>query len=170
MDWHNVQDMPIHHADGIHSIDDLKMVASYCRNDVKSTKEIYNRSKQQIKLRLDLTKEYKINLNSASEPRISKEIFMHFLCKATGAKKSYIKNFRTYRQEIVCKDLLLDYISFDKNLTQFNELKELFNNLVIYNGETKGSFKHSIKYRGVKTDFGLGGVHGASIVTGKQFF
>jgi len=161
MDWYNVQDMPIHHADGIHSIDDLKMVASYCRNDVKSTKEIYNRSKQQIKLRLDLTKEYRINLNSASEPRISKEIFMYFLCKATGAKKGYIKNLRTYRQEIVCKDLLLDYISFDKNLTQFNELKELFNNLVIYNGETKGSFKHSIKYRGVKTDFGLGGVHGA---------
>ncbi len=161
MDWYNVQDMPIHHADGIKSVEDLKMVASYCRNDVKSTKQIYNLSKQQIKLRLDLTKEYGINLNSASEPKISKEIFMYFLCKATGAKKKDIKDLRTYRSEIICKNLILDYVKFEDTMTQFNELKTLFENLIIRNGETKGSFKHSIKYRGVETHFGLGGVHGA---------
>jgi hypothetical protein len=33
--------------------------------------------------------------------------------------------------------------------------------VVIYPGQTKGGFKYSVQYKGVKTDYGLGGIHGA---------
>jgi hypothetical protein len=33
--------------------------------------------------------------------------------------------------------------------------------VVLYPGETKGGFKYSVQYKGVKTDYGLGGIHGA---------
>jgi len=80
MDWPNIVDMPIHHSTEIKTLDQIKEVIKYCKNDVNSTKKIMQLSKSQIALRPD---------------------------------------------------------------------------------QTKGGFKYSIQYKGVKTDFGLGGIHGA---------
>ena len=73
MDWLNIKDMPIHHASSI-TEDQIESIISYCINDVKSTKAIMHLSKEQIALRKTLTEEYNIDLFSASEPRISKEL------------------------------------------------------------------------------------------------
>jgi hypothetical protein len=58
--------------------------------------------------------------------------------------------------------LLLDYINFKTATFQrlFLDLKKL----LYIPTETKGGFKYSIQYKGVKTDFGLGGIHGARTV------
>jgi hypothetical protein len=116
-------------------------------------------SKEQINLRKALTEEYNIDLFSASEPRISKELFLHFLSKETGIKKYDLKQMRTQRDQIVFKDIILPYIEF-KTATFQNLLKK-FQEVVLYPGETKGGFKYSVQYKGVKTDYGLGGIHGA---------
>lgn len=158
-DWHNIQDMPIHHATKIESLDKIDEIISYCINDVSSTKSIMYLSKSQIELRAKLTDEYKINLYSASEPKISKELFLHFLSKKTGIKKYDLKALRTYRQEIVVKDIILPYLEF--KTAPFQNLLNKFKEVVINPNETKGGFKYSIRYKGVKTDFGLGGIHGA---------
>ena len=65
MDWQNILDMPIHHETKITTQEQLDTILEYCVNDVKSTKEIYNRSKSQIGLRKELTQTYGINLFSA---------------------------------------------------------------------------------------------------------
>ena len=44
MDWENILDMPIHHETKITSTEELDIILEYCVNDVRSTKEIYNRS------------------------------------------------------------------------------------------------------------------------------
>jgi hypothetical protein len=158
MDWKNIIDMPIHHTTKIES-SQIPMIITYCINDVKSTKQIMKFSKDQIALRRTLTEEYNIDLFSASEPRISKELFLHFLSNQTGIKKYHLKQMRTHRPKIVVKDIILPYIEF-KTATFQNLLKK-FNEVDIYPGETKGGFKYSIQYKGVKTDYGLGGIHGA---------
>ena len=158
MDWLNIKDMPIHHASSI-TEDQIESIISYCINDVKSTKAIMHLSKEQIALRKTLTEEYNINLFSASEPRISKELFLHFLHKHTGIPKWDLKNMRTSRPKIVVKDIILPYIEF--KTASFQNLLKKFQDVILYPGETKGGFKYSVNYRGVKTDFGLGGVHGA---------
>ena len=158
MDWLNIKDMPIHHASSI-TEDQIESIISYCINDVKSTKAIMHLSKEQIALRKTLTEEYNINLFSASEPRISKELFLHFLHKHTGIPKWDLKNMRTSRPSIIVKDIILPYIEF--KTASFQNLLKKFQDVVLYPGETKGGFKYSVNYRGVKTDFGLGGVHGA---------
>ena len=158
MDWKNIIDMPIHHSSEI-SADQIDSIITYCINDVKSTKEIMKRSKEQINLRRALTEEYNIDLFSASEPRISKELFMHFLSKQTGIKKYELNQLRTHRPKITVNDIILPYIDF-KTATFQNLLKK-FKEVVIYPGETKGGFKYSVQYKGVKTDYGLGGIHGA---------
>ena len=86
MDWDNVEEMPHPHYEPIVNDDQLKMTVKYCLNDVLSTKKILEHSKEQIKLRQTLTKEYKIDLYSASEPRISKELLLYFLSKKTGIR------------------------------------------------------------------------------------
>jgi hypothetical protein len=159
MDWHNIVDMPIHHSSEITTFEQIEEVIHYCKNDVKSTKAIMQLSKKQIELRKALTDEYNINLFSASEPRISKELFLHFLSQKTGIKKYELKQLRTKREQIIVKDIILDSIKF--NTATFQKLLSKFNEVIVIPEETKGGFKYSIQYKGVKTDFGLGGIHGA---------
>ena len=158
MDWPNIMDMPIHHTETIVA-EQIPEIIRYCINDVKSTKEIMKLSKEQIGLRRTLTDEYGINLFSASEPRISKELFLHFLSQKLEVKKWDLRQARTHRARITVKNIILPYVEF-KTAT-FQNLLNKFNEVVIYPGETKGGFKYSVQYKGVKTDYGLGGIHGA---------
>jgi len=157
MDWYNVEEMPHHHNDPVKTKEELDSVVSYCINDVLSTKEILHYSKEQIQLRQTLTNEYGIDLYSASEPRISKELFLHFLTNKLEMEKADIKNLRTHRNNIIIGDCILPYIKFKTPV--FQELLEYFQNKVITS--TKDGFKYSINYKGVKTDYGLGGIHGS---------
>lgn len=160
MDWHNLLDMPIHHSTHVKTAEQIKIIVEYCINDVRSTKEIYMKSKEQIALRAALTKEYGINLYSASEPRISKELFLHFLSQKMTMRKYDIKQMRTKRTEIVIDDIIIDYINFQR--PEFKQLLSNFRKISIDPSTTKGGFKYSVRYKGVTTDFGLGGLHGCT--------
>jgi hypothetical protein len=157
MDWENVEEMPHRHDQPVTDSDTLDAVIDYCINDVESTKKIFEHSKEQILLRQTLTKEYGIDLYSASEPRISKELFLHFLELRTGMSKSHLRSLRTPRPYIVLADCILPYVKFET--PEFNKVLDYFRTKVITS--TKDGFKHRMDFKGVKTDFGLGGIHGA---------
>ncbi len=159
MDWDNIIDMPIPHTQHIKTQDEVDLIIKYCINDVASTKEIFNRSKSQIKLRKELSGTYDINLFSASEPRIAKELFAYYLSKKLNIQKRDIKKMRTTRSIIKVKDLVLPYIKFTS--PTFISLLDRFESLELNPENLKGSFRYSMTYKDVKTDFGLGGVHGA---------
>ena len=157
MDWENVEEMPHLHSEPVTDLEELQEIIDYCINDVRSTKEIFNHSKEQILLRQTLTKEYNIDLYSASEPRISKELFLHFLEQKTGISKQDLKTLRTPRDYIVLADCILPYVKFDT--PEFNKVLDYFRTKVITS--TKDGFKYSMNFKGVKVDYGLGGIHGA---------
>ena len=160
MDWNNILDMPIEHDTEITTQEEIDMIIEYCINDVEATEEIYNKSKSLIALRLDLSKRYGINLLNASEPRISKELFSYYLSKELNIPKRDLKQLRTFRRVIKLEDIILPYIKFET--AEFNSLLDRFKTVELDPLSIKGAFKYSVKYRGVKTDFGLGGVHGAT--------
>ena len=160
MDWDNILDMPIHHESEINTIEEINTVLEYNINDVRSTKEIFNRSKDLIKLRKDLTNTYNINLYSASEPRISKELFGYYMSEKLNIQKRDLKQMRTYRDVIKFEDIILPYISFTS--PEFNQLLDRFKAVELNPDNLKGAFKYSVTYKNVKTDFGVGGVHGAN--------
>ena len=160
MDWQNILDMPIHHETEITTKEEIDIILEYCINDVKSTKEIYNRSKSQIGLRKELTKTYGINMFSASEPRISKDIFGYYLTKMLNVTKRDLRNMKTYRESIKISNIILPYIKFTS--PEMNTLLSRFRSLEVDGKSLKGSFKYALDYKGVKTHFGLGGVHGAA--------
>ncbi|TXI90757.1 MAG: DUF3310 domain-containing protein [Chryseobacterium sp.] len=160
MDWDNIQEMPIHHESIITTREEINTIISYCINDVRSTKRIMQLSKEQINLRQSLTSEYKVQLYSASEPRISKELFLLFLSKKTGISKWELKQLRTNREIITIKDLILPYTKFKTKV--FQDLLDGFNSLTVNPNKTKDGFHYTVGYKGVETDFGLGGVHGCA--------
>jgi hypothetical protein len=157
MDWENVLEMPIHHSTNIDSLEQIDEIIKYCINDILSTKKIMTLSRDQIALRQTLTKEYGIDLYSASEPRISKELFTYFLVDKLKIDKQTLKQLRTKRKSIILKDCIIPDIKFDTET--FNSVLNYFNSKVIV--ETKGSLNYSVKYKGVETFYGLGGIHGA---------
>lgn len=161
IDWHNVEEMPHPHHKPVIGIDTLKEIVSYCINDVESTKAIFldENMKKQINLRSKLSKEYDINLHSASEPRISKEIFIHFLSKKLKSTPKIIRDLRTIRSVVPVSPLILPYVKFvtpefTNTLAWFRAM-----NIEITDGKIKGP-QHMMKYKGVDTVYALGGIHG----------
>lgn len=167
MNYPNVQDMPIEHYEYIKTMDEINTIISYCQNDVSATKVIMEKCKSQINLRANLTKQYNINLYSASEPKISKELFLHFLSNKLKVDKKVLKAGRTPREIIKMGDLILSYVKFEK--PEFKQVHDFYKNLEVNfsqkdidNSENKNVQKQlSIYHKNVKTVYGLGGLHGA---------
>ena len=157
MDWENVEEMPHPHFKPVENQEQLQDIITYCINDVQSTKKILEHSKEQIELRKTLTNEYGIDLYSASEPRISKELFLFFLEKKLGWDKAEIKRLRTKRDEIYLGQCILPYIKFQT--PEFQKIHDYFRTKVVTS--TKDKLRFTLDYKGVKTDYGLGGIHGA---------
>lgn len=160
INWHNVQDMPFDINKKIDSIAELQKLAKYCRNDVSSTKAIMTKCSKEIKLRLTLSQKYKLELNSASEPKLGKDIFLLFLSRKLQTSAYDLKSLRTFRSIIEVRYLLLPYLDF-KGITEFNEVFSKFKNLKINAHDTKNSFKFKTTYKRLESHFGLGGLHGA---------
>ena len=171
MDWHNVEEMPHPHNERILDNETLDMVIKYCINDVMSTKAIFDYENgkgervmsSQINLRAELSKKYNLKLYSASEPRISKEIFLHFLSEKLGRDKRDIRDLRTYRSNVCIRDIILPYINFET--PEFASVLNWFKNLEVNTAildtsdKIKGP-KHRMMHKNVPTDYALGGIHG----------
>jgi len=166
-DWKNMQEMPIFHGQYVDKQEDIDTVVEYCINDCKSTKHAFILSKDQITLRKDLSKEFDLPLMSASEPRLSRELFLLFLSDKMGMNKYDLRQLRTFRREIHVKDIIVPYTRFKTK--EFQDLQKYFESRVINKLDPtgqrlilKGALAYEVKYRGMSTFFGSGGVHGAT--------
>jgi hypothetical protein len=155
MDWYNVEEMPIHHTTKVTTQEQLDQIIDYCKNDVLSTKNIYNLSKEPIKLRIDLSNKYGIDLLNASEPKIAKDLFAYYLCNKLNIETRDLKTMRTNRTTIPVKDLILPYLNY--NTLEFNSIKKWYQDMNI---TPDSEFKKVIKYKGMEITYALGGVHG----------
>lgn len=160
LDTHNLMDMPHPHDKDVTSKSQVDELVEYCENDIKETHKILKYCWDDITLRSKLSKMFKINLMSASEPTISKSIFLDKLSKELKEPKSKLKNKRTYRSIIDVKDIILPYIKFENHL--FTDILKKFNTVKIDPTNTKGAIKFEFEYKDCKTVFGLGGIHGAN--------
>lgn len=154
MDFHNIQEMPIHHGTFIKATD-IPMIAGYCKNDVLATKKLMQLSKAQVNMRLDITEKYGIRCYNFSLTKIGSELLLDLYCKKTGKKKWDVRKISTKRDTIKLKDVVFPYVKFES--PEFNILLNKVNSAVV--GTEKGDFKFSQEFRGSKFDYGKGGVH-----------
>lgn len=153
MDLDNIEDMP---SQGEGSNWE-EMVLSYNLNDVIATKELYKRSRSLIDLRIELTKLYGINLLNASNSKIGSELLLKLYCQKTGKYSKDVRSLRTYRKEIIVKDIIFNYINFKSK--EFNLVFDRFKNQIIT--KTKSEEEIEVRYKNFLFVYGKGGIHGS---------
>ena len=164
MRFPNIETMPIHHTAHIEKTD-IPAIIAYNRNDVLATAESFKINQFELELRTALSEEYGINLINSSEPRMAREIFGKILAEEMGIPYKDLKGMRTYRKEIVIKDIIFDYVEFQDPILK--GALEFYRSLVI------NPYKFSENNLGLKevekifrfanipdAVIGLGGIHG----------
>lgn len=158
MGFPNVMDMPIDYKRDDITLDEVyNVILPYNLNDVEATYEFYKRSIDKINLRKGLYTKYNLPCINYPDSKIGEELVLKLYCEATGKDIWETKKLRSERLEIALKDCIFDYIKFET--PEFNKLLDIFNNKVIV--ETKGAIAESVIFKGIKYDFGTGGLHAA---------
>lgn len=155
MNYPTVQDMPYAFNMPISRTEAIE-IRDYNVNDILATFEFYKKSQTEIKLRLDLSAEYGLNLLNANDPKLGSEIFCKIISEAKGISMKELKQMRTERVGINLRDCILPYVHF-----QHDEFEQLLRTLRATRiKQTKNAFVLSVKYKGFTYDYGTGGIHG----------
>jgi hypothetical protein len=142
-DWHNVQEMPIHHSTPVYTWEEINQVSGYCRNDVLSTK------------RARIKQKYGLQCYSYSNTKLGSELLLKMYCDLTGNEKREVRGYRTNRTAIPIKDIIFPYVKFQTpELIGFHEM---IKQSVITS--TKKGFEYTLKYKGYEFFIGAGGIH-----------
>lgn len=158
IDWHNLQDMPYHHTHYVDNRKELLEIKHYCFNDCDATKAVLHKCREAVDLRRDLSKDYNLDLYSASEPRLAKEMFLQDISVKAGIPKKELKAYTTRRDNIKIADILLPYIQFERQ--EFVMLLNNFRKLSVRGDQLKGAFEYKVRYKGMNIKYGMGGIHG----------
>jgi hypothetical protein len=96
-----VLEMPIEHDVETITEEEMDEVLRYNLNDCLVTKELANRLKEQINLRVEISKKYGMDCLSWDAPKIASEIMINFFCNGDKEKisnfkkeKYWFKNFK----------------------------------------------------------------------------
>lgn len=70
-----LQDMPIAH-DAYITDDQENMILEYCHNDVDTTEELTNRLEGELMLRIDMSRQYGVDMRSKSDSQMAEQAYM----------------------------------------------------------------------------------------------
>lgn len=156
MDWYNIEEMPYPFYEKLNK-ENLDEVIEYCKNDVYSTKNIFNLCKKAIELRLNLKSKYKINCLSYSNSKYGSELLLKLYCNKTNKNIWDVRKLRTIRDKIKLSDVIFPYIKFETK--EISSLLEDLKKLEINGSNLKDQFKKELKFKGNVFNYGLGGIH-----------
>lgn len=155
IDWPVVLDMPVEHYHEVHDAETISKVVYYCKNDVRSTKELLFISKVPIGLRNKIRHRYNLKCDNYSNTKMGSELLLKLYCENTGKDPWEVRNSRTHRPSILLKDVIFHFIKL-KTKT-FQDLYYKLYNLEVF--KLKDSFKEVVEYKGAEIHYGLGGIH-----------
>lgn len=154
MHMDNIESLPFKHNE---LVNDVQKVLDYNLNDVVATEKFYHKNIDAIKMRVELSRNYSIDLLNANDPQIGSEIFINFIAKKTNQDVKDLKQLRTKRDKIHLGDLILPYVKYQSK--EFNEVLERIQNTTVADNST---FSERVILNGFPYDFGVGGIHGCT--------
>lgn len=166
-----IMDLPYHHTSDIKTEKQSEEIIKYCKWDCLVTRDVFDFSKDLITLRAQFGKLHDIDILNSPEPDMGKKYFYKYLSEAMGIPEYEFSKLKTYHDKIVIKDIIFDYIKFD--LPIYNEVLDYYKSIVLYPTlksnmfpdkkviNLKGAIEKIIEYKGLKTDYKAGGLHGA---------
>ena len=136
--------------------DDMEV---YNLNDVLICGEMVRLNQEEVRLRYSISKEYDVNVYSASRSTIADKVITKLYSKFTGLHPSRFLETKTIRRKIVVAEIISDKIAFSDP-----QLKDLLSSVrsLILKGE-KGEFEREITFRGTSYTMATGGLHSNEI-------
>lgn len=151
LEWYNILDSPYKHYEQL-TFDQIKEIEDYCWNDVESTEAFYKTRFENIQLRNDLGKKYKINLLNKPDASVGTEILKVEYCKLSGR---HFNDFKRQRDDDVAfgfQSILSDKIKFESV-----ELKQVLHDISLYTPDKLKDY--SFVFKGTKYTIAKGGLH-----------
>lgn len=136
-----------------------KEMEEYNDNDVFICCELVRMNQEEIRLRYMISKEYEINVLSASRSTIADKVIVKLYSKFTGLHPKRFIDTKTIRRKIEVSEILSDKIQFLS--PQLNDLLQSLRSLVL-RGE-KGEFERTLTYAGTSYTLATGGLHSNEI-------
>lgn len=136
-----------------------KEMEEYNDNDVFICCELVRMNQEEIRLRYMISKEYEINVLSASRSTIADKVIVKLYSKFTGLHPKRFIDTKTIRRKIEVSEILSDKIQFLS--PQLNDLLQSLRSLVL-RGE-KGEFERTFTYAGTSYTIATGGLHSNEI-------
>ena len=136
-----------------------KEMEEYNDNDVFICCELVRMNQEEIRLRYMISKEYEINVLSASRSTIADKVIVKLYSKFTGLHPKRFIDTKTIRRKIEVSEILSDKIQFLS--PQLNDLLQSLRSLVL-RGE-KGEFERTFTYAGTSYTLATGGLHSNEI-------
>lgn len=136
-----------------------KEMEEYNDNDVFICCELVRMNQEEIRLRYMISKEYEINVLSASRSTIADKVIVKLYSKFTGFHPKRFIDTKTIRRKIEVSEILSDKIQFLS--PQLNDLLQSLHSLVL-RGE-KGEFERTFTYAGTSYTLATGGLHSNEI-------
>lgn len=136
-----------------------KEMEEYNDNDVFICCELVRMNQEEIRLRYMISKEYEINVLSASRSTIADKVIVKLYSKFTGLHPKRFIDTKTIRRKIEVSEILSDKIQFLS--PQLNDLLQSLRSLVL-RGE-KGEFERPFTYAGTSYTLATGGLHSNEI-------
>lgn len=136
-----------------------KEMEEYNDNDVFICCELVRMNQEEIRLRYMISKEYEINVLSASRSTIADKVIAKLYSKFTGLHPKRFIDTKTIRRKIEVSEILSDKIQFLS--PQLNDLLQSLRSLVL-RGE-KGEFERTFTYAGTSYTLATGGLHSNEI-------
>lgn len=161
LNWHQVMDLPF--EPNAYVASKWKEVLYYNHNDVAFTKRLYNVMYEEIKLRFDISREYKIEVYSSSRSVMGGKLMEKmYLDMHPELDQWALKEMGTKYKTIKFKDIVSEKVKF-KHPT-FVKIKETLDNLLItaknnWIDESDINFNQNFIINKTRYTMGVGGLH-----------
>lgn len=165
-DWHNIEDMPIHHSESVKDEDTADMVIDYCKNDCLSTRHFYNITRgltsnslykgiDRLQLRKDVRAEFGFDCTNHDDVKIGDQINKSNYLKATGIDWKELKELRAPYNSFTFEDCFPSYIEFVSK--PFNDFINSIKRIII--NKEKGEQTFTFKFGSTSYVMAKGGLH-----------
>jgi len=137
-------------------VDKIDEAIEYNINDVDSAEMLLNASKEDIKLRLFIEKEWNINCLSMSRPRLAEEYLAKECTRIMHIDRAALNAMKTPADTVNLNEIILPVIKYDHPKLQ--EVLEDMKKQIVSTLERKG-YENKFCIRNVIYSVGVGGIH-----------
>lgn len=137
----------------------LQEMADYNDNDVYIVAELIRMNQEEVLLRYRISKEYNVDVFSASRSTIADKVIVKLYSKYTGLHPKAFIDTKTIRRKILVSEILSDKIAF--STPELNDILSGIRSLTL-RGE-KGEFDREFTFMGTSYTIATGGLHSNEI-------